>query len=158
MSFWNESRVLKIIAHCSVGAIVWMYRHRDTRRCPPILLLITLKPIVVRFVLKLLFEPMHNVNFCNFQSGTMEILLQLQAFLDFRNFRFNVVYNSIIFSSPLVLLSNLDLRRFWFSRFFMCPHINSVKRGMPVFPCLNYYVKVFALLFWFWKFKSFLEF
>ena len=38
----------------------------------------------------------------------------IQAFLDFRgfdlrNFRFNTVYDSIIFSSPLyVLLSNLD--------------------------------------------------
>ena len=29
-------------------------------------------------------------------------------------------------------LSNLDLRGFRFSRFFMCPHINSVDRGMPV--------------------------
>ena len=67
----------------------------------------------------------------------MEILLQLQAFLDFRsfdfrNFRFNEVYNSIIFSSPLVLLSNLDLRGYRFPCFFMCPHINSVNRGMPV--------------------------
>ena len=81
MSFWNESRVLKIIAHCSVSAIVWMYRHRDTRRCPPILLLITLKPIVVRFVFKLLFEPMHNVSFWNFQSGNTETMLQLFGYL-----------------------------------------------------------------------------
>ena len=50
---------------------------------------------------------------------------------DFRNFRFNAVYNSILFSSLLVLLSNLDLRGFCFPRFFMCPHINSVIRGMP---------------------------
>jgi hypothetical protein len=62
--------------------------------------------------------------------------LSVQAFLDFRgfdfrNFGFNVIYNSILFSSPLVLLSNLDLRGFCFPGFFMCPHINSVNRGMP---------------------------
>ena len=42
----------------------------------------------------------------------------LQAFLDFRSFNFrdfgfNVAYNSILLSSPLVLLSNLALRT-WF--------------------------------------------
>ena len=63
--------------------------------------------------------------------------LHVQAFLDFRSFnfrdfQFNAVYNSIIFSFPLVLLSNLDLRGFRFPRFFMCPHINSINRGMPV--------------------------
>ena len=47
----------------------------------------------------------------------------LQAFLDFcgfdfRDFRFNAVCNSIIFSSPLVLLCNLDLRGFCFLHFF----------------------------------------
>ena len=60
----------------------------------------------------------------------------VQAFLDFRGFdfrgfRFTAVYNSILFSSPLVLLSNLDLCVFG-SAFFLCPHINSVNRGMPV--------------------------
>ena len=59
----------------------------------------------------------------------------VQAFLDFRgfnfhNFRFNAVYNSILFSSPVVL-SNLELRCFYF-RVFLSPHINSVYRGMPV--------------------------
>ena len=53
---------------------------------------------------------------------------QAQAFLDFRgfdfrgfdfrNFLFNAVYNSILFFSPLVLLSNLDLRSFRFPQFF----------------------------------------
>ena len=43
----------------------------------------------------------------------------LQAFLDFRSFDFRdflftTVYNSIQFSSPLVLLSNPDLRSFCF--------------------------------------------
>ena len=52
---------------------------------------------------------------------------------DFCNFWFNVVYNSILFSSPLVLLSNLDFLSFRFPLFFMCPHINSVNQGMPVF-------------------------
>ena len=62
----------------------------------------------------------------------------LQAFLDFhgfdfRGFRFTVVYKSILFSSPLVLPSNLDLRGFCFRVFFnLCPHINSVNQGMPV--------------------------
>ena len=64
------------------------------------------------------------------------LILTIQAFLDFcsfnfRNFRFNAVYNSILFSSPLVLLSNLDLHGFCFPRFFMCLHINSVNQGMP---------------------------
>ena len=58
----------------------------------------------------------------------------LQAFLDFRSFEihdflFAAVYNSIIFSSPLVLLSDLDLQGFCF---FLYPHINSVNQGMPV--------------------------
>ena len=62
----------------------------------------------------------------------------VQAFLnflsfDFGDFQFNKVYNSILFSSLLVLLSNLDLRGFRFPQFFMGPHINSVNRGMPVF-------------------------
>ena len=48
----------------------------------------------------------------------------------FPQFQFNVIYYSILFSSPLALISNLNLRGF-----FMCPHahINSVNRGMPVF-------------------------
>ena len=50
------------------------------------------------------------------------------AFLDFR---FNVVYNSILFSSPLVLLCNLDFYAvFSFRGFFMCPHINIVNRAI----------------------------
>ena len=66
---------------------------------------------------------------------------QVQAFLDFRgfdfrDFRFNAIYNGILFSSPLrplVLLSNLELRGFRFPRFFMCPHINSVNQGSLYF-------------------------
>ena len=59
------------------------------------------------------------------------------AFLDFRgfnfrNFWFTAVYNSILFSSPLVLLSNLDLRVSASAVFHLGPHINSVNRGMPV--------------------------
>ena len=52
----------------------------------------------------------------------------VQAFLDFRgfdvhDFQFNAVYNSILFSSPLVLLSNLDLHGFCFRGFsFVSPH------------------------------------
>ena len=40
--------------------------------------------------------------------------LSVQAFLDFWDFRFNLVYNSILFSSPLVTLSNPDLQGFCF--------------------------------------------
>ena len=52
----------------------------------------------------------------------------LQAFLDFhsfdfRNYRFTMVYNSILFSSLLVLLSNLNLRSFCFRVCFcVSPH------------------------------------
>ena len=38
---------------------------------------------------------------------------------EFRNFWFTMVYNSILFSSPLVLLSNLNLPGFCF-RVFLC--------------------------------------
>ena len=49
----------------------------------------------------------------------------IQAFLyflgfDFRDFWFNAVYDSILFSSPLLLLSNFDLRGFRFPRVFFC--------------------------------------
>ena len=52
----------------------------------------------------------------------------LQAFLDFRgfdfrDFRFTVVYDSIPFFPPLVLLSNFDLHGFCFRVFFfVSPH------------------------------------
>ena len=38
----------------------------------------------------------------------------------------------IILSSPLVLLSNLNLGGFPFLRFFLCPHINRINPDMPV--------------------------
>ena len=50
---------------------------------------------------------------------------------EFRNFWFTMVYN-ILFSSPLVLLSNLNLPGFCFRVFLCVPHINNVNRGMPV--------------------------
>ena len=61
----------------------------------------------------------------------------IQTFLDFRGFdfcgfRFNAVYNSILFSSPLVLITNLDFRGFASPVFLFCPHINCVNRGMPL--------------------------
>ena len=61
----------------------------------------------------------------------IKAFLDFQDF-DFRNFRFTTVYNSILFSFPLVLISNLHLHCFCFRGFFLCPHINSVYRGMPV--------------------------
>ena len=54
---------------------------------------------------------------------------------DFRNFWFNEIYNSILFSFPLVLLlvlSNFDFTEFSLSAFFMCPHISSINWGIPV--------------------------
>ena len=73
----------------------------------------------------------------NFICGPHCTIQGVQAFLnfhgfDFWDFRFNAVYNSVLFSSPLVLLSNLDLHNFCIG-FFLCPHIDSVNRGMPVF-------------------------
>ena len=64
----------------------------------------------------------------------IEFISSMQAFLDFRvldfcSFRFTAVYNSILFSFPLVLLSNLDLRGFCFRGFLF---ISSINRGMPV--------------------------
>ena len=54
---------------------------------------------------------------------TRVLITVVQAFLDFRDFPFNVIYNSILFSSLLVLLSNLDLRGFCFRIFFLeSPH------------------------------------
>ena len=63
------------------------------------------------------------------QSDQKQKKSAVQAFLNFRgfnfrDFRFTAVYNFILFSSPLVLLSNLDLRVFRHI-FFTCPHINS---------------------------------
>ena len=66
---------------------------------------------------------------CIYQySNTLATLYYVQAFLDFRGFnfldlRFTAVYNSILFSSPLVLLSNLNLRGFCFCSFlYVSPH------------------------------------
>ena len=59
---------------------------------------------------------------------TSNIIFEIQAFIDFRsfefrNFWFTVVYNSILFSFPLVLLSSLDLRGIHFPRFvYVSPH------------------------------------
>ena len=68
---------------------------------------------------------------------------RVQAFLDFRRFDFRdfwftAAYNYILVSSPLVLLSSLDLRGFCFSGFFWCPQINRVNRGMTVY-CIKMY-------------------
>ena len=63
---------------------------------------------------------------CSCQKAS--ILSPIQVFLnfrsfDFRGFQFTAVYNSILFSSPLVLLSNLHLRGFCFRGFFLeSPH------------------------------------
>ena len=79
--------------------------------------------------------------------NSQDFILFLQAFLDFRGFDFRdfdffdfwftAVYNSILFSSLLVLIINLYLRGFCFRVFFVCPHINSANRVMPVYPKLS---------------------
>ena len=63
----------------------------------------------------------------NIEAEPNEVYFVIQAFLDFHGFDFgNLVYNSILFSSPLLLLSNLVYAVFAFCAFFICPHINSV--------------------------------
>ena len=73
-------------------------------------------------------------NRTSFMNGPIQEFLDFRGF-DFRDFLFNVVYDSILFSLPLVLLSmELQFTQFLLcADFFMCPHINSVNRGMPVF-------------------------
>ena len=44
----------------------------------------------------------------------------------------SAIFNCILLSYPLVLLSNLDLRGFCFRGFFVYTHINSINQGMPV--------------------------
>ena len=79
-----------------------------------------------------------------------------QAFLNFQgfnfgNFPFNLVYNSILFSSPLVLLSNLDLRGFCLrGLYFVSPH-NRVNWGMPVINHYFYKKGIKWLYIWGWN-------
>ena len=61
---------------------------------------------------------------CSFCQEMYHVIgeVPVQAFLDFlvfdfRGFQFTAIYNSILFSSPLALLSNLDLRGFCFRGF-----------------------------------------
>ena len=64
----------------------------------------------------------------NIGAEPNEVYFVIQAFLDFRsfdfrNFQFNAVYNSFLFSFRLVLISNIDLQGFCFSGFlFVSPH------------------------------------
>ena len=68
---------------------------------------------------------------CRISCQIVEVFLDFCGF-NFADFWFNPIYTSILFSSTLVLLSNLHLSDFCFACFFMCPHINSVNPGMPV--------------------------
>ena len=63
-------------------------------------------------------------------SVRVQAILDFRSF-DFRNFRFKAVYNSILFSSPLVRKATLIYTVFAFYGLFVCPHINSVNRKMP---------------------------
>jgi hypothetical protein len=79
----------------------------------------------------------HSISEWNSQLH-INVHCEIQAFLDFRgfdfhDFRFNAVYNSILFSSPLVLLLVTSIYAgFAFAVLFFCPQINSVNQGMPV--------------------------
>ena len=52
-------------------------------------------------------------------SVRVQAILDFRSF-DFRNFWFNSVYNSLPFSSPLVLLSKPRFTQFLLPRFFIC--------------------------------------
>ena len=65
---------------------------------------------------------MEGIFICNTWKKPIQAFLNFRGF-DFRDFWFNAVYNSILFSSILVLQSNLDLRGFHIPRFFyVSPH------------------------------------
>ena len=68
---------------------------------------------------------------CRISCQIVEVFLDFCGF-NFADFWFNPIYTSILFSSTLILLSNLHLSGFCFACFFMSPHINSVNPGMPV--------------------------
>ena len=59
------------------------------------------------------------IHSCKIYGNTIQAFLNFRGF-DFRDFRFNAVYNSILFASPLVLISNLKFRGFCFLRFYLC--------------------------------------
>ena len=71
------------------------------------------------------------------------IYMYVQAFLDFHgfdfcSFLFTAIYNSIVFSAPLVQLSNLDLHGFCSRSFLFCvptAHINWVNQKMSEKTC-----------------------
>ena len=60
----------------------------------------------------------------------LQILIDFHG-LDFRDIPFKAVYNSILFSSPLVRKATLIYTVFAFYSLFVCPHINSVNQKMP---------------------------
>ena len=76
---------------------------------------------------------LHFLDLKNKKSAQLRFVkysFQVQAFLyfhgfDFRDFRFTAVYNSILFSSPFVLLSNLDLHGFFFCVFLCVPTLTA---------------------------------
>ena len=61
-------------------------------------------------------------------ASTNEVWTKITIRTYARSFAFQIQIQAVWFSSHLVLPSKLDLH----GVFFMCPHINSVNRGMPV--------------------------
>ena len=84
-------------------------------------------PIIIIIIIYLLSSILSN----HYYDTVLQAFLNFRGF-DFRDFLFSTVHNSILFSSPLVLVSNLDLCGFCSAAFILCPHINSVNPGMPV--------------------------
>ena len=69
-----------------------------------------------------ILKKLENMGPLNPHHSTIQAFLHFRCF-DFPNFWFNTVYKPILFSLPLVLLSNLDFCGFHFLRFFYgSPH------------------------------------
>ena len=80
--------------------------------------------LVVQTIMELRVHQLTNFSayFLMYVRNTVHEFLDFLGF-DFSDFPFNGVYNYILFSSPLVLLSNLDLCGFCFPRFcYVSPH------------------------------------
>ena len=119
----NFLELICLLKYSSDQIISWSYK------CP-IFLGLNFLEIKNSFTKMILFFNCKNYWIICYWKKTDRVSISnvlIQEFLDFRcfdfcNFRFNAVYNSFLFSSPLVLLSNLDLRGFCFRIFFVSPH------------------------------------
>ena len=88
-------------------------------------------------------------SFCMYKNN-VQAFLNFHGF-DIHDFQFTAIYNSILFFSPLVLLSKLDLQGFRFPHLFMCPLNNSVNRGIPVLSSEKHNIYFVMLRIWWQK-------